>query len=198
MSEQIIDGTGNGYRVKVDKNNDLHTFSITESEAAAASKNGRGYNLNTGTIALTGTGESAVLYFKNDENTDFVITALAVGLGTRSATITDAAVITLYKGNTGGTIISDANLVEMNSNTNFGSSNTLASTSLAYAASATGKTITGGTKHVLLYMTGTRLFAGLDIEMPKGSNLGITIDLNTSGGANVYVALIGYVKDPNV
>lgn len=198
MSEQIIDGTGSGFRVKVDKNNDLHTFSITESEAAAAANKGRGYNLNTGTIALTGTGESAVMYFENDENTDFVITAIAIGLGTRSATITDAAVITLYKSNTGGTIISDANIVEINSNTNFGSSNVLSSSSLVYSASATGKTLTGGTKHAIFYMTGTRLFAGLDIEMPKGSNLGITIDLNTSGGANVYAALIGYVKDPNL
>lgn len=197
MAEQITNG-GRGVSIgmHVNENESATVFAVTESEASQAAEEGNGYNINTGTIALTGTGTSGLLYFKNDEDFDFVVTAIAVGMGTRSATITDAANVTIIRNPTGGTVVSDASVVAMSSNNNFGSSNALKSTTLAYAASATGKTITGGTDHALIYMTDGRLLASLDIELPKGSAVGVEIDLNTSGGANVYCALIGYVKDP--
>jgi sensor c-di-GMP phosphodiesterase-like protein len=196
MAEQIIDGTGTGKKAKIDSNNQMHTFSITEDEQRAASRLGNEYNINTGTIAYTGTSESSMIYFKNDEDTDYIITAVAVGLGTRSVTVTDAAVITIVKNPTGGDVITDATAVSINSNTNFGSSKTLKSTTLAYKGKD-GGTITGGTEHAILYMTDGRLYASLNIEIPRGSSLGIKIDLNTSGGANAYAALIGYLKDVN-
>lgn len=194
MAEQIIDGTGTGRKTKVDNNNQLHTFAITEDEQRAASQLGNEYNINTGTIAYTGTGESSMLYLKNDEDDDYIITAIAIGLGTRSVTVTDAANITVVKNPTGGDIISDATAVAINSNTNFGSSKTLKTTTLAYKGKD-GGTITGGTDHLLFYMTDGRLFANVNIEMPRGSSLAIKIDLNTSGGANAYAAVIGYLKD---
>lgn len=194
MAEQLIDGTGTGQKGKIDLNNDLHTFSVTETEKRQATAIGNDYNINTGTLALSGTSTSSVLYFKNDEDTDYVIEALALGIGTRSATVTDSAVITVIKNPTGGDIISDATNVAINSNTNFGSSKTLKTTTLVYSGK-TGGTITGGTEHAILYMTDGRLFAGLDMELPKGSSIGVTIDLNTSGGANIYCALVGYLKD---
>ena len=194
MAEIIKDGTGKGNTAKVDNNNQLHTFSVTETEQRQASQLGNEYNINTGTIAYTGTGESSMIYFKNDESTDFIITAIAVGLGTRSATVTDAANITIIRNPTGGDIISDATAVSINSNTNFGSSNSLSSTTLAYKGKD-GGTITGGTDHALLYMTDGRLYATLNVELPKGSSIAVKIDLNTSGGANAYCALIGYLKN---
>jgi len=195
MAEEIIDGTGSGRSAKVDDNNQIHTFSITEDEQKQAADIGNEYNINTGTIAYTGTGTSSMIYFKNDEDEPFIITAIAVGLGTRSATVTDAAYITIIRNPTGGDVISDASAVAMNSNTNFGSDKSLKSTTLAYKGKD-GGTMTGGTNHGLLYMNDGRLFAGLNIELLKGSSVGVTIDLNTSGGANAYCALIGYIKDP--
>jgi hypothetical protein len=194
MAEQIIDGTGTGKRAKVDNNNQLHVFAVTESEQRQATAEGNEYNLNTGEIALTGTGESSLIYFKNDESEDFVVTSIALGIGTRSATVTDFAKITVIKNPIGGDIISDAILVDINSNTNFGSSKELASTSLVYKGK-NGGTITGGSDHAILYSGDGRLFANINIELPKGSSIGIKIDLNTSGGANVYCTLIGYVAD---
>jgi hypothetical protein len=182
MAEIIKDGTGKGNTAKVDNNNQLHTFSVTESEQRQASQIGNEYNINTGTIAYTGTGDSSMIYFKNDEDTDFVVTAVAVGLGTRSATVTDSANVTIIRNPTGGDLISDATAVSINSNTNFGSSNALSSTTLIYK----GKD--GGT---------IRLYASLNIELPKGSSVAVKIDLNTSGGANAYCALIGYLKSTN-
>ena len=194
MAEQIIDGTGSGQKAKVDKNKQLHVFAVTETEQKQAALKGNEYNINTGKIALTGTGESAVLYFKNDENTDFVITAVALGIGTRSATVTDLAEVVIYKNPTGGDVITDASAVEMKSNTNFGSSKTLKETTLAYKGKD-GGTVTGGDKHALLFSGDGRLYASLNIELTRGSSCAITVDLNTSGGANVYCVLIGYVRD---
>lgn len=181
----------------VDANHDLHTFSVIEDLQRQATDAGDEYNINTGVIALTGTAESAMLYFKNDEDNDYVIAAIAVGLGTRSATIDDVAHITIVRNPTGGTIVDDAEGVTMKSNTNFGSSKTLKTSTLLYKASASGKTLTGGQDHALLFMSGTRLYASLNMELGRGNSIGVKIDLNTSGGADVYCALIGYVSDIN-
>jgi len=194
MAEQIMDGTGSGQKSRVDRNNQLHVFAVTESEQKQASLKGNEYNINTGEIALTGTNESAVAYFKNDEESDYVITGFAVGIGTRSASITDLAAVRIYKNPTGGDIISDATPVDMKSNTNFGSNKNLKSTTLAYKGKD-GGTTTGGDLHAILYSGDGRLSAPLSIELPRGSSLSVTIDLNTSGGANVYCAIIGYVRD---
>ncbi len=194
---QIEDGTTAGYRAQVNANNHLATFSTTETKVQVAGFAGDAFNINTGLVALT-TTDSAVLYFKNDEVEDYLITAIAVGIGTVSGTISDSAEVILLKNATGGDIISDASAVDMNSNFNFGSPKVLTSTSLAYKGKA-GGTMTGGTDHALFYMNGnSRLFAPIDIVIQRGSSIGIKIDLNTSGGGNVYATIIGHLRDPNL
>jgi hypothetical protein len=195
----IENGVGDAKKALVDSNNQLHTFSITEDEQRAAAKQGNEYNINTGTIAFStnSTTRTSVLYFKNDEDQDFVVTAVAVGLGTRSATVSDAANVYIVRNPTSGTTITNANNVDMNSNTNFSSNKTLKSTTLAYKGADGEGATSGGTDHALLYMTDGRLFASLNIELPKGSSLAIEFDGNTSGTFNMYAAMIGYVKDSN-
>jgi hypothetical protein len=199
MAEQLIDGTGSGSKVKIDGNNQLHTFSVTETEQRAATEIGNEYNINTGSIAFStnSSTRTTILYFKNDEDTDFIVTAIAVGLGTRSGTVSDAANVFVVKNPTTGTTITNANAVDMNSNTNFGSSKTLKSTTLAYKGADNEGATSGGSDHALLYMSDGRLFASLNVVIPKGSSIAVEIDGNTSGTFNVYAALIGYVKDVN-
>jgi hypothetical protein len=180
----------------VDENNDLHVFAITESEIEAANTRGNAFNINTGLIALTGTSDSAVFYFKNDEPTDYVINGLVVFLGQRSATVTDYALCTVIKDPTGGDILTGPTDVDINSNSNFGSSKKLSSTTFAYKG-ADGDTMTGGTTHAIIGIAEGRNQFPIPMELPRGSAMGVKIDLNTSGGANVYVALIGYLKDEN-
>jgi len=197
---RIEDGGGSNGFAQVNGNQQLKTFSVSESEQARATEDGDAYNINTGLIALTGTAENGLLYFKNDESpkngeSGFVITAIAVGLGTRSATVTDLATVTIYRNPTGGTLVDAATDVDISSNANFGSSNSLSSTSLTYKATSSAQTLTGGTEHAVLSMSDGRLFAPLTIELERGSAIGVSIDLNTSGGANVYCALIGYRKN---
>jgi hypothetical protein len=197
MAQEVNIKNGDGGSVAhVDKNKQLHGFAVTETEQRQAALEGNEFNINTGIVAYTGTAESSMIYFKNDEDQPYLITALAIGMGTRSATITDAAAITIVRNPTGGDVISDASAVAMKSNANFGSNKTLKTTTLAYKGKD-GGTITGGSDHGLLFMTGTRLFAGLNIVLEKGASIAVKIDLNTSGGANLYCALIGYVKDEN-
>jgi hypothetical protein len=199
---RIEDGSGSGKFAKVNGNQELLTFSVTETEQAAATEIGEAYNINTGLVALTGTAENGLIYFLNDESpkngeSGFIITAIAVGISTRSATVSDLATVKIYRNPTGGTLFDAATAVAANSNTNFGSSNSLASTSVAYKATASGQTITGGTEHATLIMGDGRLYAPLTIELLRGSSIGVSVDLNTSGGANAYCALIGYRKDGN-
>ncbi len=192
----LEDGAGTGNKTKVNANNRIYTQSITESEQEHSTDNGESFNINTGNVALTGTGDSAVLYFKNDETEDFVVKSFAVGIGNRSATVDDQAVITIIRNPTGGDLITDATAVDMNQNRNFGSSNTLSTTTLAFKGKD-GGTITGGNDFAQFFQGDGRLIADIDIVLPKGSSVAIKVDLNTSGGANVYGALIGHIRDKN-
>jgi len=194
----LEDGKGTGNKAFIDANNQLHTFSITEDEAKAANVIGNEFNINTGTIAFStnSTTRTTMLYFKNDEDQDYIITAVAVGLGTRSATVSDAANIYIVRNPTTGTTITNANAVDINSNANFGSNKSLKSTTMAYKGADGEGATTGDGDHALLYMTDGRLFAQLNITLEKGSSIALEIDGNTSGAFNVYAALIGYVKDP--
>lgn len=194
MAEKIMDGTGSGSKARVDRNRQLHVFAVTEDEQKQSTLKGNEYNINTGKIALTGTGESAVLYFKNDEDQDFVMTALVVGVGIRSGTVTDFVDIVIYKNPSGGDIITDANNVEMKSNSNFGSNKTLKESTLAYKGKD-GGTLTGGDKHAIFIQGDGRLYAPINVELTRGSSMGVTVDLNTPGGSSVYCALIGYIRD---
>jgi hypothetical protein len=190
-------GAGAKIGMHVDLNEQAHVFAITEDEQKQASENGKEYNINTGSIAFStnSTTRTTLLYFKNDEDTDYIITAIAIGLGTRSATVSDSANVYIVRNPTAGTTITNANNVDMKSNTNFGSTNSLKTTTLAYKGADGEGATTGGTDHGLLYMTDGRLYADLNIELPKGSSVAIEFDGNTSGTFNVYAALIGYVKD---
>lgn len=198
----IENGVGNANKARVDGNNQVHVFAVTENEQNSAAEHGYLFNINTGIIALTGSSDSAVFYFKNNEapidgESNFIITTIIFGLYGRSATVTDSATATLIRNPTTGTIIDDAVSADMISNSNFGSSNNLDDSDI-YKASASGKTFTNGTDHAKILLTEGRTSAPeLNIDLAKGSSLGINIDLNTSGGANVYVAVVGYRKEGN-
>lgn len=193
----IDDGTGDGPSARVNALHELFTRTVVETEQERATDIGDSYNINTDTIALTGTGASAVLYLKNDEDQTMVVTAMVIGIGSVSATITDSVFVKMIRNPTTGTIISDANAIAMKGNRNFGQNKTLKDTTLVFSASATGKTVTDGDDFALFYMDGNeRLFAPLDVELEKGSSVAVTIDLNTSGGGSAYAAFIVHIKDP--
>lgn len=197
MAEQIIDGTGKGDRLGVNQNHMAKVFSVSETENQQATRVGNSYNINTGIIGLTSTTESGVLYFTNDESpvngeSSFIIDALAVGidnLGTQAG----ACIITIVKNPTSVSFSTD---VDMNENRNFGSSNTLNSTSFAYKG-AEGATITGGSDVAMFFQNaGTRAYYTVDMKIPRGSSIAVKIDTQTTAGTtSVYCAIIGHRVD---
>jgi hypothetical protein len=189
----IENGVGNGDKLKINGRNEALTFSVIESEAQASNDVGDAYNINTGDISVTTSTSSGVLYFKNDEDYDIVIESVAFGL--RDVTGGDGKQkLYIIRNPTGGTLVDATTNVSMNANRNFGSSKTLKSTTLAYKASAQNQTLTGGTDIVMLYVDIGRLYAPINMEVPRGSSIGLRLDC-TSIAATFYGALILHVKD---
>lgn len=191
----IEDGTGSGKKQKVNANNRAYVDAIEKSEEQAAIDIGDGYNINTGEISLTTTSASGVLYIKNNETENLVITAIAVGVSS-AGTVNDSTRVQIIRNPSTGTLISDASAVDQNQNRNFGSSKTL--TVDAYKG-AEGKTVTDGDNIALIFMAaGSRLFATLNFELTKGDSIAVTVDSNTSSGTTaVYAAAICHLKDVN-
>jgi hypothetical protein len=189
----VNDGTGKGSALKIDGNNRAHTQSVTESEAIHSTELGDAYNLNTGLISIT--GDATLLYLKNNEDKDFVIEAIALG-SFEGITHSDDPYITVVRNPNGGDLISDATTTGvMNQNRNFGSNKTLVAD--FYKGKVSG-TVTGGNDIAILQATpGGRSFYTINFVLPKGSSVAVKLTANvSSGSANWYGALIGYLKDP--
>ena len=188
MANGIIkDGTGGGYSAEVSTDNRLKTRSISETRIQHAVELGNAYNINTGDIGSLATGSSAILYFKNNEDTDFSVDSIAVGI--KDATGSDIHTVTVVRNPSGASFSTS---VDMNANRNFGSAKTLLN-SLAYKG-ANGATLTGGSDAAQFYMNESgRPFASVDFVIPKGTAIGIVLNLSLSSGTTTaYCALVGH------
>lgn len=195
MADTIKDAA-TGSVAKVDANQRLHTQSVTATESDNANKNGNAYNINTGVITLTSADDTPIMYVKNNETKDLHITAIAVGVGPSTNGTGSIPKITVIRNPTAGTTIDNKNAVDIKSNRNYGSSNTLANV-LAYKG-ATGETMTDGANHLIFYQVSNgRLFATIDEVLPTGASLGIKFDPQPSNSSqDVYAALICHLDDP--
>lgn len=188
---RIEDGKGSGKDAQVDDQNRLRTHAITETENVHSAEEGNAYNLNTGLISIT--GDATMMYFKNNEEADFQIEAIALGAST-GITHSASPYLTLVRNPTGGDIISDATAIAQNGNRNFGSSNTLLAD--VYKGKV-GGTCTGGDDIAILQVTPSgRSFYTINFILPKGTSMGIKLTANvSSGSANYYCAIVGHVKE---
>lgn len=199
MAETLENG-GRGVKIgmHIDQNEQAHVNAITRTNTQDATFKGNSYNINTGDVGLTSTTESAVFYLINNESpvngeTSLIIDAIAIGIDSLGTT-SGMSKITVIKNPTTGTIVANAVAVDNNENRNFGSSNTLSS--LAYKG-VEGDTFTNGSDFGTFYQSaGSRGFYSLDVELPKGSSIGVEIDTQTTAGTtNVYVAVICHRTD---
>lgn len=193
MAEQIIDGKGTGSRARVDSDNRLHTFSIAEDLSIEAAKLGKNYNINTGSILLASANQSAVLYIKNNEDSDFVIEDVIVILGTSTGGSGDLT-IELIRNPTTGTIISGASDVSIIGNRNFGSSKSLVADVFK---GAEGNTLTNGDDFAVTTRSTSSTVVHFDsdvIILPKGTSIGVNVTPQPSNTAmSVKVAIVGYL-----
>lgn len=202
MPDSIRDGAGKGNMAKVNANQRLYTQTVQKSAALNANENGDAYNINTGVITLTNAADTPVLYLKNNETQDLVVEAVAIGLGPTTGGTGGWIKGTFVRNPTTGTIISSTPTdVDINSNRNYGSTNTL--TADAYKG-ATGDTMTDGDDHIILNLgqgsttSSTRSFVTINEILPKGTSFGVKIDPQASNTSqDVYVAVICYLRDAN-
>jgi hypothetical protein len=192
MAQTIKDGeTGN--TAGVDKNSRLQTFAINRTVSEQSVQDSGAYNINSGLVTLTTAGESGIIYFKNNENIDFDVDSIVVTLGpSTGGSATDTTRMRVYKNPTTGTLISGATAVDVNSNRDFGSSDTLQN-SLAYKG-AEGNTITDGSVHIeSLISPGNRVVFNISEVLRKGNSIAVSLEPNDSNTSmKVMVAIVAH------
>lgn len=189
----IEDGTGSGKKAKVNADNKVEVSAITLSEYEEAALDGRAFNINTELIALTGTGESAVLYVKNNEAQPISIQGFFIGVGTLSGNSSESILVQAFTNPTGGTIVDNASAITI-ANRDLGSTKTF---SIDAYKGVNGDTLTGQDVTPILYQFqggSSRVFGTVNLVLPRGASIGVTIDLNTTGGANIYAGFTGFVR----
>lgn len=188
MPDKIQDGSGRGYLAKVDADQRLLVEATSTPDDKRATEEGNSYNVNTGIITLTNATDTPIMYFKNTGEPDVHITAIAFGVGPSTGGSGGIPKITIIRNPTAGTITSGSD-VDINSNRNYGSSNTLDATA---KKGATGLTMTDGTDHIIFFQTSNgRLFAAIDEVLTKNDSIGVKFDPQASNTSqDVYAALI--------
>lgn len=195
MSTSIKDGDS-GNVMDVDGNKRAHVQATITPEEWAANKNGDAYNINTGVITLTDAADTPILYLKNSNDLSIHVSAIAVGVGPTTGGSGGIPKVTIIRNPTTGTIITSTPTdVDINSNRNYGSKNTL--TDVVAYKGATGDTMTDGEDHIIFFQTSSgRLFASIDEIIPKGSSIGIKFDPQASNTSqDVYCALVCHQED---
>lgn len=186
---RIEDGRGSGNFASVNNRYELRTFAVTETKAQAANEDAVAYNINTGEITGITSGDATLLYLKNGEDEDIFIDAIVFGI--RGFTgLSDMAVVEFIRNPTGGDLISDASPVAQSANRNFGSAKTLKTSTLAYKGKNSG-TLTGGDDFSLFYIgNNQRIFADINILLPKGSSFGVKITSDATAGTAYCAAIM--------
>jgi hypothetical protein len=171
MGFQIQDGTGSNRKVRVGISNRLFVESTIRSEREEEALLGEAYIVGSGFVELTTTGTSAVLYFKNNEDVDLVITRFLVGVKASAGGTENFITGIIYKnptsmtGGTGSPLLID--------NANFGSSNTIDADS---EIGQQGALLVGGSPY-LATVAPTEMLTAEDAStiLPKGSSIGVFI-----------------------
>jgi len=196
MSNFLQDGTGTGYRAKVDSDNHLHTRAVSESGGTDAALKGNLYNVNTETVVLTSDTASSLVYMKNTDTVPWIVNRVFYNAGPSTDGVGDFLAEVIANPTTGTLISGGTALVPHN--LNFGSSNELVGTVLK---GAEGSTITDGTVRVstIIPVAGTRVLISFDsIVLPVGSSVAVRITPQTSNtsmdiqvGFNLYRYTVG-------
>ena len=183
MFFQLEDGAGSSKKLKVNNSNRALTDSVTKGTDQDAAMEGRLFQFGSMPVNLTSANESAVLYFKNNEDADLEIVNFSFGSnGMTGTNAGDVYLLRLYtnsQGITGGT---DTEAV----NNNLGSSKKL-NADIQFGAE--GSTVTGGLPagNALIEPSTFKRFP-LYWVVPKGSSLAITVQ-PAAGNTNATVDL---------
>ena len=196
MSEFSIKSGDSGQVARVDSNKRIHAHAVSLPENEKATEDEDSYNINSGLLTLTTADESGILYVKNNETRNLHISGIVTIFGpSTNGVATDTVHVRIYKGITAGTLQSEAVAAPIQSNRNFGSSDTL--TADMYKGGE-GKTITGTSHIESLVSPGNRVFFAIDEILQKGNSIAISYEPQDSNSSmKVMAAVICHLEDPN-
>lgn len=168
LKMKIQDGTGTGNKLKVDNKNRAHTRAVTTDIQLDAARIGDSYQIGSGVLTLTNTTETPLIYFKNNEDEDVILTGINITSNKMTNSSCCVFLAKIYLESTG---IACGTTQEALNN-NFGSSQTLCAD---VTAGGTGSTLTGGTASGAFYIP-VNTFFNTDISwvIPKGTTIAIT------------------------
>jgi len=186
MSEQLKDGTGKGFLVRVDKDHHMETASVTETEQHHVSEEDQlAFAANTSdtanTLTITATG-GPILFIRND-SADEIMTVADIIISVNTAGL----IVRILRNQTLGTI--GNNNTHTSSNSNFGSSKTADATVFNWDEVGDGITgLSGGAVYsVFTLPVGlTRLHINGEIILTQNDN--IVIEIIGAGEASVFAA----------
>lgn len=192
MTLPIIDGTGKGYKAKVDSDNRLSTLAITESTFDSAVSTGKSFNINTQFISITGSGEIPILSVTNNTSNDVALVNFFIGTGVAAGTPTEQGLIRAYFNATGLSGGDDVEVINRNS----ASQLTFALTAKKHSASS-AITATLSSTPVLYQTQGTssRVFGNVYLFLGVGKNIVVTYQPNGAETINIYTGFSGYIED---
>jgi len=171
---RILDGGGSGSVAKVTDEGMIRSYSVIESDFNHHSEAGWAFIVSSGTVTLTSTSQSAILYMKNDSDYELNILTFNIGWN-QSIGGTNGAKMVSYLNPTGGTILDNA-LPGVGANLNYSSSREFVG---SVYKGVEGDTTIGGSPFGSLYFDTTKAdFRSIQIPgniMPKGYSFTFTI-----------------------
>lgn len=177
---KIQDGWGTGQEARVDGEGRLLVEAVTETEQLEAAVKGESFQVGSGAVTLTSANESALLYFKNNEDRDVIVTAVNITSTKQTGSSAGVFLAKLYTEGTGLSAGSSQTAL----NSNFGSSKTLTADITAGQEAAT---ITNGTASGAFYIS-EGIFFNTETAwvLPKGTTVAVSI---TPGASNTSVTV---------
>lgn len=186
-SIRILDGHGSGAEARILDNGALVTSATVRPVAAVVTANQDTYTTCSDIVDLpANTGESAVLWLKNNVDRDLYIEAIYIS--------TSAPVVSkLWRNVTSGPGVQEAQPGK-SGNTNFGANRTFPGSALVGGAN---KAFTDGTlisAQVLTEGRHTIVISGIFL-LTRGNSLGITVDSIDNPALKVSATVICYYLD---
>lgn len=189
MKTVVTDGSGKGYRQKVDSKNRAWTDSVSRMQLEQSILDSAGFNVATGLINLTNANQSALFYIKNDDERAMELVELGVRFGA-SAGGSGSLSIALTANPSAGTIIDNADAVATNFNRDLGSTRQINGD--VYKGGQ-GYTLTGGISAAATStsdLPGVILFDAAPFIIRQGNDLGILFT-PPSGNTSIDVVVFG-------
>ena len=186
-SNFLQDGTGKGFRAKVDNGNRLRVFSIGATLYERQAEEGKAFNINTELLSISSTAETPLLYVTSDEPTDIEIVGWFIGtdFGTVGANQGLMRVYQSPTGVTGGTTVPVVNRRAGDP------------TVFDLTALHTPTWTPSGTP--VLYQTHSlpqRVFGTVNLFLPRGAGLIVTCEFSTATTPfSIYTGFTGYIAE---